>query len=234
MINCVAVDDEPLALEILKKFCSHTTGMQMVETFTNPFAAATYLNNNKADLLFLDIQMPELNGIQLYKSLKQPPPVIFTTAFSEYAVEGFNLDALDYLLKPIEYARFIKAVNKATEYIKHQQSAQNVRQDDFIFLKSEYQLVKIEFNDILYFEALDDYVKVITTKSVKPVLSLLSMKALLEKLPASKFVRVHRSYIVPLSRIENVRNKRIKIGEKYIPVGDSYSNSFFEALNSLK
>lgn len=234
MITCVAVDDEPLALEVIKTFVDRTPTLQLLQTFTDPFAAADFLKKSKVDLVFMDIQMPELNGIQLYKSLRQPPPVIFTTAFSDYAVEGFNLDALDYLLKPIEYSRFLKAVSKAEDYLHPAASEAQSKQDDFIFLKSEYQLIKVEFKDVLYFEALDDYVKIITTKSVKPMLTLMPMKALMEKLPASKFVRVHRSYIVPLSRIENVKNKRIKIGEKYIPVGDSYSNTFFEALNAIQ
>jgi DNA-binding LytR/AlgR family response regulator len=233
MITCIAVDDEPLALEVIKKFAERTPLLSLLQTFTDPFAACEFLKKNKIDLLFLDIQMPELNGIQLYKSLRQPPPVIFTTAYSEYAVEGFNLDAVDYLLKPIEYSRFLKAVNKVEEFLKPG-GTELQKPDDFIFLKSEYQLVKIEFKDVLYFEALDDYIKIITGKSHKPILTLMSMKALMEKLPGSKFVRVHRSYIVPLAKIENVRNKRIKIGEKYIPIGDSFSDAFFEALSSIQ
>lgn len=233
MITCIAIDDEPLALEIIKKFAGKVSSLQLVETFTDPFDAIDFLKHTKVDLIFLDIQMPELNGIQLYRLLKQPPMVIFTTAFSEYAVEGFNLSALDYLLKPIEYSRFVMAVNKAEEYLKPANEVQT-KQVDFLFVKSEYQLVKIDFKDVLYFEALDDYIKIVLENSTKPILTLMPMKALAERLPASKFIRVHRSYIVPLGKIENVRNKRIQIGIKHIPVGDGYSKAFFEALNYIQ
>lgn len=228
MITCVAIDDEPLALDVLTEFAGKTPGLDLKGTFTDAFMALEYLKKEDVDVIFLDIQMPQITGIQLLKSLPNPPLVIFTTAYSKYAVEGFNLDAIDFLLKPFAYERFLKAVNKVSDYISHKDKPAPADNTEFIFLKSDYQIVKISLSDILYIEGMDDYVKIFTTE--KMVLSNMTMKDMLKKLPASNFVRVHRSYIVPLKRIESVRNKRIKLGEKLIPVGDSYAEGFYKIL----
>lgn len=233
MINCIAVDDEPLALSVIKTFAKKMPDLNLVQTFTNPFAAKDYLQNETIDLLFVDIQMPQLDGITLYQSLPKPPAVIFTTAFSQYAIEGFNMDAIDYLLKPFDFTRFSKSIIKAQEFITYRKQT-TAQTEQFIFLRSEYQLIKIDLSQVLYFEALDDYIKVLTTQSSRPILSLMSMKALMDKLPTSHFIRAHRSYIVPINRIESVRNKKIKIGSKLIPIGESYSEAFFKAIGEFQ
>lgn len=228
MISCVAIDDEPLALDIMREYVAKTPMLELKGAFSDPFAAIDFLKKESIDLLFLDIQMPQITGIQLLKSLPDPPLVIFTTAYSNYAIEGFNLDAIDFLLKPFAYERFLKAVNKASEYQSYKDRPAAAENSGFIFVKSDYQVVKISLNDIHYIEGMDDYVKIFTEE--KMVLSNMTMKDMLKKLPAQGFARVHRSFIVPLARIESIRNKRIKIGEKLIPVGDSYAEGFFKIL----
>jgi DNA-binding LytR/AlgR family response regulator len=229
MITCVAIDDEPVALEVIEEFISRTPSLEMKGGFTDAFAAVEFLKKTKVHLIFLDIQMPQITGIQLLKSLPDPPLVIFTTAYSHYAVEGFNLNAVDFLLKPIDYDRFLKAVNKADEYITYRErGGESLSTTPFIFVKSDYQIVKIDVDDITMIEGMDDYVKIFTQK--KMILTNMTMKDILSKLPASKFTRVHRSYIISLLHIESVRNKRIKIGEKQIPLGDSFAESFYKVL----
>lgn len=229
MISCVVIDDEPVALEVIEEFISRTPALELKGAFSDPHAGAEFLKNNKVQLLFLDIQMPRVTGIQLLKSLPEPPLVIFTTAYSNYAVEGFNLNAVDFLLKPIDYDRFLKAVSKAEEYISYREKpAETQVANPFIFVKSDYQIVKIDVDDITMVEGMDDYVKIFTNK--KMTLTNMTMKDILSKLPANKFARVHRSYIISLLHIESVRNKRIKIGDKQIPVGDSFAESFYKML----
>lgn len=228
-ISCVAIDDEPIALEVLEEYISRTPNLELLKTFTDGFKAIEFIKENKVQLIFLDIQMPQITGIQLLKSLPEPPLVIFTTAYSNYAIEGFNLNAIDFLLKPFEYDRFLKAINKAGEYILYRdRQAEAVTGSGFIFVKSDYQIVKIDLTDISMIEGMDDYVKIFTSK--KMILSNMTMKDILSKLPSPGFTRVHRSFIVSLSHIESVRNKRIKIGEKFIPVGDSFADSFYKLL----
>ena len=228
-ISCVAIDDEPIALEVLEEYMSRTPNLELLKTFTDGFKAIEFIKENKVQLIFLDIQMPQITGIQLLKSLPEPPLVIFTTAYSNYAIEGFNLNAIDFLLKPFEYDRFLKAINKAGEYILYRdRQTDAVAGSGFIFVKSDYQIVKIDLTDISMIEGMDDYVKIFTSK--KMILSNMTMKDILSKLPSPGFTRVHRSFIVSLSHIESVRNKRIKIGEKFIPVGDSFADSFYKLL----
>ncbi len=227
MINCIAIDDEPLALEIIEYFCESIPFLNLQKTFTNASEAAKYISTNSIDLLFLDIQMPDISGIEFYKQIQQNTMVIFTTAYSEYAVEGFNLSAIDYLLKPFEQERFKQAVDKAQSYFNFlYQTEKNTIQ--YLYVRSEYSLVKIPFNEILYIETLDDYIK-IHQLGKKPVLTLMSMKSINEKLPDSEFIRVHRSYIVPFNRIESVRGKVISMGITEIPIGKSYEEAFFKA-----
>ena len=228
-ISCVAIDDEPIALEVLEEYISKTPSLELLKTFTDGFKAIDFIKENKVQLIFLDIQMPQITGIQLLKSLPDPPLVIFTTAYSNYAIEGFNLNAIDFLLKPFEYDRFLKAVNKASEYISYRdRAAEAVNSSGFIFVKSDYQIIKIDLSDISMIEGMDDYVKIFTSK--KMILSNMTMKDILSRLPSPDFQRVHRSFIVSLKHIESVRNKRIKIGEKFIPVGDSFADSFYKLL----
>ncbi len=227
MISCIAIDDEPLSLEIISDYVSKVSFLDFKGSFTDPFKATEILMNEKIDLLFLDIEMPDLNGIQFLKSLKQQPMVIFTTAYNQYAVEGFNLDAVDYLLKPIEFERFFKAVNKAYDYYKFSNNQHQI-EENYIFVKADYQIVKININDITYIEGLDDYIKIYCGETF--ILSLMTLKTILSKLPTQTFTRVHRSYIVSIPHINSIQRNRIKIGEKLIPISETYSKDFFKII----
>jgi DNA-binding LytR/AlgR family response regulator len=225
MINAIALDDEPPALRIVENFCGKVDFINLVKTFTHPAEAMNYLEKFPVDLLFLDIRMPSISGIDFAKQLPKEQMVIFTTAFSDYAVEGFNLNAIDYLLKPYTFDRFLQAVNKAQDYFRFYHNQESAVQQ-YIFVRADYSLIKIMLADILYIEGLDDYVKIYQPEK-KTVIARMTMKSILEKLPAKKFARVHRSFIVLLSRIDKVRNKMIHIGDKTIPVGSSYEEAFF-------
>jgi DNA-binding LytR/AlgR family response regulator len=228
MIRCVVIDDEPLAVNLLKEYISKVSFLQLVASFTDAVEAREFLEKEKPDLIFLDIQMPDINGIQFYHSMPEKPMVIFTTAFSEYAVEGFNVNAVDYLLKPFEYDRFVKAVYKAKEYYEFTIN-QEMRLTS-VFVKADYQLVKVNLKEVLFIEGLDDYIRIHMADN-KNILTLMSLKAIAEKLPLHEFIRVHRSYIVPLGRIEKVSSKKIEISGREIPVGISYAEAFFQAIN---
>jgi DNA-binding LytR/AlgR family response regulator len=228
MLTCIAIDDEPLALDLLKKYIAKIYFLELKDVFTDPFEAQKLLETTNIDILFLDIQMPDINGIEFSKIIsKKNSAVIFTTAFSEYAVEGFNVDAIDYLLKPIEYDRFLKSVYKAKEYIDYITNQEI--QDGYIFVKSDYQMAKINLKEILYIEGLDDYIKIYMPQ--KSILTLMTLKTISQKLPSKEFLRIHRSYIVPISKIENISKSRVKIGDKEIPIGISYSESFFSVMD---
>lgn len=225
MITCIAIDDEPLALEIIESFCSRIPFLQLQKTFTDTDEAAKYLRKQPVDLLFLDIQMPDINGIDFYKQHAKDKMVIFTTAYSQYAVEGFNVSAVDYLLKPIEFSRFSVAVNKANEYYNYIHASDN-KNHQHLFVRSEYSLVKIPFSEIEYIETLDDYIK-IHLPGKKPVLTKMNLKNVMSKLNPKEFVRVHRSYVVPLSKITAVRGKNIYLDKIQIPIGVKFEEEFF-------
>ena len=227
-MRCIAIDNEPLALQLIAEYASHIPFMSLEKTFTNPDEASAWLQQNEADILFLDIQMPDINGLQFYKSLTKKPPVIFTTAYSEFAVEGFNVDAIDYLLKPFDYNRFLKAMYKAREYIDFLTNQE--LQMASIFVRVDYQLMKINLKDIEMIEGLDDYIRIHIKP--RPVLTLMTLKSLQEKLPAHEFVRIHRSYIVPISKIESFGKSKIKISGKEIPVGSSYGEVYQQLLKT--
>ncbi len=220
MINCIAIDDEPLALQVIKEYCDWIPFLDLREKFTNPDKAKAFLKENKVDLIFLDIQMPDCNGVELYKSLPARPAVVFTTAHKDFALEGFNVDAVDYLLKPFDYARFLKAVYKVKEYLEFLSSKD--LELSSIFVKVNYELMKINLRDIDLIEALDDYIKIHVRP--QPVLTLMTLKGIQEKLPAKEFTRVHRSYIIPVSKIEKFNRQKITVAGKEVPVGSSYSN----------
>jgi DNA-binding LytR/AlgR family response regulator len=228
MINCIAIDDEPLALKIIEEYAAKIPFLQLLKTFTNPDEANEFLDNNVVNLIFLDIEMPDVNGLQFYKSLNKKPLVIFTTAYSEYAVEGFNVDAIDYLLKPIEYDRFLKAVYKVNEYTEFLSSQE--MQLASIFLKVDYQLMKINLKEVELIEGLDDYIRIHIKP--KPVLTLMTLKSLQAKLPPTEFIRIHRSYIVPINKIESYGKSKIKVSGKEIPIGSSYFDVYQQLLKS--
>ncbi|MDP4281839.1 MAG: DNA-binding response regulator [Bacteroidota bacterium] len=228
MIHCIAIDDEPLALEVIKKYVSETPLLGLTNVFTDAIQALAFLKVHKTDLIFLDIHMPDISGIQFINALKERPRIIFTTAFSQYAAKGFELEAIDYLVKPFTFDRFMKAVMRVKKAMETDTVPAETG-NDFFFVKSEYHSVKICIQDILYIEGLDDYIKIYLQGS-KPVLSLMSMKAILEKLPKDRFMRVHRSFIVPLNNILSIRNRKIFLDQREIPIGDTYGEAVKEWL----
>ncbi len=227
MIRCIAIDDEPLALEIIHEYCTRLSFLKLEKTFTSPSEAKLFLEKENIDLLFLDIQMPDINGIDFFKTIENSPHVILTTAHAEFALEGFNIKAIDFLLKPILFQRFEEAVLRAKEICdRSEESKEN--DEKYLFVRSEYSLVKIPVSEILFIETMDDYIK-IHQSGKKPVLTISSIRKILEKLPADEFIRVHRSFIVPLSRIESVRGKMITLGATEIPIGKNYEKVFYTA-----
>jgi DNA-binding LytR/AlgR family response regulator len=221
MIRSIAIDDEPLALQLIRKYAGDTPAIHILDTFTDAFAARNFLKNNQVDLIFLDIQMPDITGIQFFESLHEKPLVIFTTAYSEYAVKGFDLEAADYLIKPIKFERFLKAVGRVEKILSPMQIPVN-EPNEHLIVKSEYKTLRIPCRDIFYIEGLDDYVKIYTIQNQRPVLTLLSMKSVLDKLPVGQFMRVHRSFIVPVRLIRSVHNRHIMLENVSIPIGDTY------------
>lgn len=233
MIRVVVIDDEPLALKLVKGYIEKTPFVEPAGFFDNPVEALGFISSSDVDLVFLDIQMPDLKGTELAKVISGGPKVIFTTAYEKYALEGFKLDAVDYLLKPFSYAEFLKAVQKAEKLIeleRRELPALEVK-NDFLFIKSDYKIRRINFSDIHYIEGLKDYVKIFLTGEKKPVLSLSTLKALEARLPADKFMRVHRSYIVNLDTVKVIERNRIVFGEVRIPVTDQYRDNFQKFLD---
>lgn len=220
-LKCIAIDDEPLALELIEQFASKFPSLKLVHTFDDAIAGAEFLRANPVDLLFIDINMPDITGIELVRSLRVKPIIIFITAYKKFAIDGFELDAVDYLLKPVQFERFEKAVNKAIEHYRNKKPA---REDagEALFVRSEYRMIKIDLNDIEYIESVEDYIK-IHLLTGKPVLSLMTMKTVLEKLPTEKFKRIHRSYIVPVAKIQSVQKKTLQLTSlKELPISHSY------------
>jgi DNA-binding LytR/AlgR family response regulator len=221
MITAVAIDDEPLALKVIAHFCGQVNFINLLKTFTKTDEALDYLGRNKVDLLFLDIQMPGRTGLDLYKIAGPDIMVIFTTAHSQYAVEGFNVNAVDYLLKPFAFERFLAAAEKAAKEKKSR--AINPGQG-YLTVRADYKQYRIDYVDILLIEGLDDYIR-IHIKGKSPITARISMKNILEKLPQEEFLRVHRSYIVPLSKVKSLYNKTLQIEDFVIPVGDTYKEN---------
>ncbi|MBK8369444.1 MAG: response regulator transcription factor [Bacteroidetes bacterium] len=227
MIKALAIDDEPLALNVIEAFCAQLDYIDLQKTFTKPNEALKHLNKYPVDLLFLDIHMPSLTGIDFYKNIEQNTLVIFCTAHGQYAVEGFNLNALDYLLKPFTFERFKQATEKARDYF----SSSNNQKAQHIFVRADYSLQKIMLDDIMCIEALDDYLKIYINNQ-KTIVARMTMKAMLEKLPSTEFMRVHRSFIVPIKKVESLRNKTLQLGDKKIPVGNSYEEEVLKHFNT--
>jgi len=233
----MAIDDEPMALSLLESFIQKVPYLSLEGLYESPFEAMQANQLHEVDLLFLDINMPDLSGLDFIKSIKNPPMVIFTTAYHEYALDGFELDAIDYLLKPIPFERFLRAVNKAYRMnsnkvvsVSTKSSAKEAQTGtkDYIFIKSEHQLVKLNLKHILYIEGFKDYLKIFTTNSQHPHLTLKSMKSMEETLQDKGFIRIHRSFMVSIPQIMAVRGNKVKIGEKYLPIGENYKASFSE------
>ena len=228
-IKCIAIDDEPLAVKKIAAFIRKTPFLELVAECRSAFDAIGHINNNEVQLLFIDINMPDLNGMEFVKSLTNKPYVVFTTAYSEYAVEGFKVDAVDYLLKPIDYTSFLKAATKVKNLIdlKSATSVESIKAtSDHLFVKSEYKLVRIELDDITYIESQHEYIK-INLVNRKPVMTMVSLKAIEDQLPPNRFMRVHRSFIVNLKKITTIERNRILFDDKVlIPVSDQYKDKF--------
>jgi two-component system LytT family response regulator len=233
ILKCAIVDDEPLAVELLSSYVERIPFMQLVGKYSNAIDAMKGLSETPVDLIFLDIQMPELNGLELSKMLPERTRIVFTTAFEQYAIEGYRINALDYLLKPIPYVDFLEASNKALQWFKLTESKPEQQEEHkSIFVKSDYKLLQIDLDKIKYVEGLKDYVKIYTEDNKHPILSLMNMKAMEQMLPSSQFIRVHRSFIVSKSKIREIDRARIVFGDVYIPIGDSYKQTFQDFLNS--
>ena len=232
MITCLAIDDETPALDILEDNIRRIPFLQLVGKCKNAYVAMEALQKQgPIDLLFLDIEMPGISGLGFLKSLPNKPMVIFITAYRNYAVEGFELDVLDYLVKPVAFDRFLKAVNKALEYQGFKQKEGGPSLPDYLFIHTEYQLTKIVLPEIIYIEGLRNYIKIHFSTSARPILSKLSLKAIEEKLPPAKFVRVHKSFIVSVDKISSIRNDVIRIGLRDIPISKSCREEFFRKIN---
>jgi len=233
MIRTLAIDDEPLALKLISGYISRTPFLELVSTFDNPLSVLEFLEHESVDLIFADIQMPDLSGTDFVRLMNKGPKVVFTTAFERYAIEGFKLNVVDYLLKPFSYDEFLIAVQKVQTLIEleHKALPQIDANNEFLFLKSEYKIRRINFNDILYIEGLKDYIKVFIKNEEKPILSISTLKMVESKLPAQHFMRVHRSFIVNLDKIETIERSRIVFGKLYIPISEQYKDGFQEFLD---
>ena len=222
-INCAIIDDEPLAAGLLKSYAEKTPFLHLVGTYGSALEAMKHLRENPVQLLFLDIQMPELSGIEFAKVLPSETKIVFTTAFQQYAIEGYKVSAIDYLLKPISYDDFLRASKKAFDMLSTMQKQQTYAQDRFMFVKSDYKLLRVALDDILYIEGLKDYVRIYLADGQK-IMSLMNMKKLEDYLPRPEFLRTHRSYIVHMTRVHSVDRFRIVFGDLYIPISDSYKD----------
>lgn len=224
MLRCIAVDDEPLALELLEDNISKVPYLQLVAKCNNAMEAMKVLQQEQVDLIFLDIQMPGLTGLQFIQSMTEKPMIILITAYEKYALEGFNLDVTDYLVKPVSLDRFVKACNKAKELheLKNRTNKEAVSNPDYFFVNVDYSLLKVNFNDIKYIEGLKDYIKIHLKSTPRAIITRMAMKAIEEELPASKFLRIHKSYIVSLEHITAIRKNSVFIDEMELPVGENF------------
>lgn len=228
-IRTILIDDEPLARKGLKEYIEDVDFLQLTGTFEDPLKAMKIFSEGQVQLVFLDIQMPRLNGLDFLKTLKQPPPVIFTTAYPQYALEGFELNAIDYLVKPISFDRFLKAVLKVKEYYElRQKNTIETQKEDFFFIKADNKLVKIFFDEILFVEALQNYVAIHTT--ARKYLSYLTFRSIEDYLPADRFIRTHKSYMVSAARIDNIEGNDIRIGDHHIPISRANKEEVMERL----
>jgi DNA-binding LytR/AlgR family response regulator len=237
-ISCIVVDDEPMALQLIEGYVRKTPFLELKNKCDSAIEALSHLENEAVDLLFLDIQMPDLTGIGLSKLIPKSTRVIFTTAFSEYALEGYKVEALDYLLKPFDYEEFLTAATKAKDWFALVQGNANktaVQDKKFLFVKSEYKQLKINLDDVLYFEGLKDYIKIWLKSQPKAILTLMNLKSLEEELPKNRFMRVHRSFIVSLQAIDIIERSQIIIGTQRITVSENYKPEFLHYIsqNSL-
>ena len=230
-LNCAIIDDEPLALEMMSDYVQKTPFLTLTGAYNSAVQAIKTIRENPVDLLFLDIQMPELSGLEFAKVLPKRTKVVFTTAFPQYAVEGYEVEAFAYILKPISYEAFLKVAKRAYDWFSQSEKAKNYANDRFIFVKSDYKLVRIDLDDILFIEGLKDYVRIYTENGDK-IMSLMNMKTLEDFLPKPEFLRSHRSYIVHMNKVKCLDRFRMNIGENYIPVSESYKDVILAYLDN--
>ena len=238
MIKCIIVDDEPLAVAQLEKYVERVPFLVNVGSCSSAAEAMEILSTGNVDAMFVDINMPDIDGVQLVRSLAHPPMVVFTTAYSEYAIEGFKLDAVDYLLKPIAFEDFLKASNKLNRFFSMNNNSQPVVEQsegvchDCLYVKSDYRMLRVPISSIKYIESMSEYVRIFVDDSPKPIVSLLSMKKIEESLPTGDFMRVHRSYLINLNKVKEVSKMRLVYdGGVYVPIGEMYKDAFFEYID---
>lgn len=224
-LNCVIIDDEPLAAELLASYAEKVPFLALLGTYNSATEAIKTIREKKVDLIFLDIQMPELSGLEFARIIGSETRIVFTTAFSQYAIEGYKVNALDYLLKPISFEKFLGVAQKALNYFEEQNKLQTMKDDRFIFIKSEYKLQKVNFDEILYVEGVKDYVKFYIKDNTKGIMSLMNMKKVEEYLPQPEFMRIHRSYIVHMPEVKLIDRFRIVMGDQYLPISESYKDN---------
>lgn len=230
ILNCAIIDDEPLAAELMSNYVNKTPFLKLNGTYNSASMAIKDLQEKPVDLIFLDIQMPELSGIEFAKILPKETRIIFVTAFSQYAVEGYKVNAMEYLLKPVSYDNFLTAAKKALEWFMAKSRQETYKQDRFIFVKSDYKLIHVDFDNILYIEGLKDYVRIYLANNSK-IMSLMNMKNLEDSLPKPEFMRTHRSYIAHMTKIESVDRFRLVFGNAHIPISDSYKEEVLSYLD---
>ncbi|GAA0872915.1 LytTR family DNA-binding domain-containing protein [Gangjinia marincola] len=240
-MNCIIIDDEPLAINIIKTYCEEIGGIRVLGTFTNALEAIKMLSTEEVDLIFIDIEMPQINGIDFIHSLNKIPLFIFTTAYSQYALEAFNLNAVDYLAKPIPFYRFVKAITRAKDLYSQKKRLStpslittlgNISPvKEYIFVKSEYENLKINVSEIVYIQGLKDYLKIFIESSSKSILTLMSFNEMMNKLSEAHFARVHRSYIININQIDAIQRNRILIKNKRIPIGEFYRKEFLKKID---
>jgi DNA-binding LytR/AlgR family response regulator len=230
-INCAIIDDEPLAAEMLASYAAKTPFLNLVGVYNSAVEAIRTLRSEPVDLLFLDIQMPELSGLEFATILPPETLIIFTTAFDRYAIDSYKVNTVDYLLKPIAYENFLKAADKALRRIVDSRKQATYAADRFIYVKSDYKLVRIDLDDIMYIEGVKDYVRIVLANSSQPVMCLMNMRTLEEYLPTPEFLRVHRSYIVHMSKVQSIDRFRFVFGDTYIPISESYKDVVNDYLN---
>ena len=227
-IKCIAIDDEPVALDIIRNHVNQIPFLNLVKVYRDAYQAIEYIQSHQVDLIFLDINMPDLSGIQFIKSLDNPPLVIFTTAYSEFALESYEYEAVDYLLKPIEFNRFLKAINRAKNRIQNQEETVHINHDrkDYVIIKSGSEFYKINLNDILFIKGTGNYLTFHTEK--KEIMTLMTMAEALEMLPDKLFYRIHKSYIISFSKIDVIEREQVRIGQVLIPIGETFRSDFLK------
>ena len=239
-LTCWIIDDEPLAIELLESYVEKTSFLKLTGSYSSAMQAMQDITSKPVDIIYLDIQMPEISGMEFARFVEQDTRIIFTTAFSEFALEGYRVDALDYLLKPITYTKFLEATKKAVKWFEMKTNAlgkdanavQNQEDEEQIFVKADHKLIRVLFKDILYIEGWKDYVKIHLSVQPHPILSLMSMKGLEETLPSTKFIRIHRSFIIQKNKIDYISKNRVVINKKELPIGESYKEEFNKVINN--